>query len=66
MVDQKDYKWFGTWGAGLSRFDGKNWKTYTSFTMGISKKVYLGLAVTSHNTTKTATAVFRNVSFVKE
>jgi ligand-binding sensor domain-containing protein len=29
-VDQKDHKWFGTWGAGLSRFDGKNWKTYTT------------------------------------
>jgi ligand-binding sensor domain-containing protein len=23
-------KWFGTWGAGLSRFDGKTWKTYTA------------------------------------
>jgi ligand-binding sensor domain-containing protein len=23
-------KWFGTWGAGLSRFDGKSWKTYTA------------------------------------
>ena len=22
--------WAGTWGAGLSRFDGKQWKTYTS------------------------------------
>ena len=29
-VDQKDHKWFGTWGGGLSRFDGKNWKTYTT------------------------------------
>ena len=52
--------------TGYYSADGKNWKTYTSFTMEISKKVYLGLAVTSHNTTKTATAVFRNVSFVKE
>jgi streptogramin lyase len=23
-------KWFGTWGAGLSRFDGKRWTTYTA------------------------------------
>jgi streptogramin lyase len=23
-------KWFGTWGAGLSRFDGRSWKTYTA------------------------------------
>ncbi len=29
-VDQGNHKWFGTWGAGLSRFDGKNWKTYTT------------------------------------
>ena len=29
-VDSKNNKWFGTWGAGLTRFDGKKW---TSFTM---------------------------------
>lgn len=29
VIDHKGDKWFGTWGAGLSRFDGKNWKTYT-------------------------------------
>ncbi|MBI5136410.1 MAG: hypothetical protein HZA24_03625 [Nitrospirae bacterium] len=23
-------KWIGTWGAGLSHFDGKTWKTYTA------------------------------------
>lgn len=23
-------KWFGTWGAGLSRFDGKTWTSYTT------------------------------------
>jgi len=28
-VDSSNVKWFGTWGAGLSRFDGKQWKTYT-------------------------------------
>jgi ligand-binding sensor domain-containing protein len=28
-VDRSNAKWFGTWGAGLSRFDGKRWKTYT-------------------------------------
>lgn len=28
-VDHKNVKWFGTWGAGLSRFDGKTWKNYT-------------------------------------
>lgn len=28
-IDRDDAKWFGTWGSGLSRFDGKTWKTYT-------------------------------------
>ena len=28
-VDRHNVKWFGTWGAGLSRFDGKTWKNYT-------------------------------------
>lgn len=28
-VDGNNHKWFGTWGAGLSRFDGKTWKNYT-------------------------------------
>jgi len=47
--------------TGYYSADGKNWKTYTSFTMEISKKVYLGLAVTSHNTKKKVTAVFRDL-----
>jgi len=29
LVDRDGVRWFGTWGAGLSRFDGKAWKTYT-------------------------------------
>ncbi|MFP5344722.1 MAG: carbon starvation CstA family protein, partial [Gammaproteobacteria bacterium] len=29
-IDANDNKWFGTWGSGLSRFDGKTWKTYTT------------------------------------
>jgi ligand-binding sensor domain-containing protein len=28
-VDEDGVVWCGTWGAGLSRFDGKTWKTYT-------------------------------------
>jgi ligand-binding sensor domain-containing protein len=28
-VDHQNDKWFGTWGAGLTRFDGKSWTTYT-------------------------------------
>src|SRR3989338_8668843 len=29
-IDRKGRKWFGTWGAGLSRFDGRRWVTYTT------------------------------------
>ena len=29
-VDDKGHVWAGTWGGGLSRFDGKNWTTYTT------------------------------------
>lgn len=29
IVNQSNHKWFGTWGAGLSRFDGSSWTTYT-------------------------------------
>ncbi len=28
-IDKAGAKWFGTWGAGLSRFDGKRWQTFT-------------------------------------
>lgn len=29
VIDEDGIVWCGTWGAGLSRFDGKTWKTYT-------------------------------------
>ena len=29
VVDEDGVVWTGTWGGGLSRFDGKTWKTYT-------------------------------------
>ncbi|OGW62577.1 MAG: hypothetical protein A2638_06100 [Nitrospirae bacterium RIFCSPHIGHO2_01_FULL_66_17] len=28
-VDRRDHKWFGTWGGGISRFDGSSWTTYS-------------------------------------
>ena len=28
-IDQQGVKWFGTWGAGLSRFDGQTWRNFT-------------------------------------
>jgi len=30
VVDSDGQLWVGTWGGGLSRFDGKNWTTYTT------------------------------------
>jgi ligand-binding sensor domain-containing protein len=29
LVDDKNQKWFGTWGGGLTRYDGKTWTTFT-------------------------------------
>jgi regulation of enolase protein 1 (concanavalin A-like superfamily) len=51
--------------TGYYSADGKDWKLYTSFTMQLTKKIYLGLAVTSHDTKETATAVFRDISTFK-
>lgn len=28
-VDRNDHKWFGTYGGGISRFDGKTWTTFS-------------------------------------
>ena len=30
LVDRTGHVWCGTWGAGLSRFDGESWHTYTT------------------------------------
>jgi hypothetical protein len=51
--------------TGYTSPDGKTWKAYTTFTMELSDKIYLGLAVTSHDTKNTAKAIFRNISSVK-
>lgn len=29
LIDTRGNKWFGTWGAGLSRFDGGSWASFT-------------------------------------
>ncbi len=51
--------------TGYYSADGKIWKTFTTFNMELSKKVYLGLAVTSHNVKASATAVFKDISIIK-
>jgi len=48
--------------SGYYSSDGTTWKIYTQFILDLAQKVYLGLAVTSHNTNKTATAVFLDIS----
>jgi regulation of enolase protein 1 (concanavalin A-like superfamily) len=47
--------------TGYYSTDGKEWKVYTAFTLSLSPKVYLGLAVTSHNASESATAKFRDI-----
>ncbi len=51
--------------TGFYSADGKTWKAFTTFTMELSGKVYLGLAVTSHNIKESATAEFRDISLLK-
>jgi hypothetical protein len=51
--------------TGYYSTDGKVWKLYTKFTLELPAKIYLGLAVTSHNTSKTASAKFRNIAEIK-
>ncbi|MBW8331619.1 MAG: DUF1349 domain-containing protein [Prolixibacteraceae bacterium] len=51
--------------TGYYSADGKTWKAFTTFGLELSKKVYLGLAVTSHNTEESATAVFRDIATFK-
>lgn len=50
---------------GYTGTDGKTWKEYTTFTLALPEKVYLGASVTSHKTTALATAKFRNMGFIK-
>jgi len=54
----------GNYFTGFYSADGKTWKPFTNFTMEISKKIYLGLAVTSHDSKTSTTAVFSNISSV--
>jgi hypothetical protein len=48
--------------TGYYSTDGKNWKAYTTYTLNLPPKIYLGMAVTSHNTAHAISAKFRNIS----
>jgi ligand-binding sensor domain-containing protein len=43
-IDSKGNLWFGTWGAGLARFDGKRWKNFTTQD-GLTGNVVNSLAI---------------------
>ncbi len=51
--------------TGYYSTDGKTWKEYTTYTLDLPAKIYLGLAVTSHNMSHAATARFRNIEELK-
>ncbi len=51
--------------TGYWSMDGRNWKIYTTFSLELPDRVYLGLAVTSHKTTESASAEFRNIREIK-
>jgi hypothetical protein len=51
--------------TGYFSTDGTNWKIYTSYSLDLPAKVYLGLAVTSHNKSEAASSSFRNTGEIK-
>lgn len=51
--------------TGYASTDGKTWKPYTTFSLDLPTKIFLGLALTSHNTTHAASAKFRDISELK-
>ena len=51
--------------TGYYSSDGKNWKGYTTFTLDLPSKIYLGLAVTSHDVNQIASARFANIGEIK-
>jgi hypothetical protein len=51
--------------TGFYSTDGKSWKVYTTYTLVLPSKIYLGFAVTSHETTRPASAKFRNIEELK-
>ena len=51
--------------TGYYSTNGKNWKMYTTYSLDLPSKLWLGLAVTSHNTSETATAEFRDIFEIK-
>lgn len=42
FIDSRGNKWFGTWGGGVSRFDGSHWTNYTT-KQGLSGNIVYAL-----------------------
>ena len=51
--------------TGYFSTDGTSWKIYTTYSLELPAKVYLGLAVTSHNKSDIASARFKNTGEIK-
>jgi hypothetical protein len=48
--------------TGYFSSDGKTWKPYTTYTLELPSRIFIGLAVTSHNPTNIVSAKFRNIA----
>lgn len=51
--------------TGYYSADGKTWKIYTTFSLELPAKLYLGMAVTSHEVKSIAIAKFRDIAEIK-
>ena len=51
----------GTEVSGYFSADGRSWRSIGTATIGLSARVYIGLAVSAHSSTAVASAVFSNV-----
>jgi len=51
--------------TGYYSIDGQNWRVYTTYSLELPEKIYLGPAVTSHNVKEIVTAKFRNIAELK-
>jgi hypothetical protein len=51
--------------TGYYSTDGINWKIYTTYSLELPEKIYLGMAVTSHNVNFAVLAKYRNITELK-
>lgn len=51
--------------TGYYSTDGRNWKIYTTYSLELPSKIFLGIAVTSHNKSEATSAKFRDTGEIK-